>query len=308
MAALIKRDLLSLTELSSTEVQEILQLATKLKSQDLDLRCNKILGLLFSKASTRTRVSFTVAMYQLGGQVIDLNPNVTQVSRGELVQDTARVLDRYLDILAIRTFAQDELETFAKYAQIPVINALTDKEHPCQILADLMTIQEHFGKFTDLTLTYVGDGNNIANSLMLGCSLVGMNIRITTPRGYEPDEVVVEKAKVIANDKAQISIIQDPTVAIQGANIIYTDVWTSMGQENQAKERNSVFQPYQINTQLLTLADKDAIVLHCLPAHRGEEITDEVIEGSQSLVWEQAENRMHVQKALLASILGLENS
>ena len=308
MAALIKRDLLSLTELSSTEVQEILQLATKLKSQDLDLRCNKILGLLFSKASTRTRVSFTVAMYQLGGQVIDLNPNVTQVSRGELVQDTARVLDRYLDILAIRTFAQDELETFAKYAQIPVINALTDKEHPCQILADLMTIQEHFGKFTDLTLTYVGDGNNIANSLMLGCSLVGMNIRITTPRGYEPDEVVVEKAKVIANDKAQISIIQDPTVAIQGANIIYTDVWTSMGQENQAKERNSVFQPYQINTQLLTLADKDAIVLHCLPAHRGQEITDEVIEGSQSLVWEQAENRMHVQKALLASILGLENS
>ncbi|WP_044260069.1 ornithine carbamoyltransferase [Richelia intracellularis] len=308
MAALIKRDLLSLTELSSTEVQEILQLATKLKSQDLDLRCNKILGLLFSKASTRTRVSFTVAMYQLGGRVIDLNPNVTQVSRGELVQDTARVLDRYLDILAIRTFAQDELETFAKYAQIPVINALTDKEHPCQILADLMTIQEHFGKFTDLTLTYVGDGNNIANSLMLGCSLVGMNIRITTPRGYEPDEVFVEKAKVIANDKAQISIIQDPKVAIQGANIIYTDVWTSMGQENQAKERNSVFQPYQINTQLLTLADKDAVVLHCLPAHRGEEITDEVIEASQSLVWEQAENRMHVQKALLASILGLENS
>ncbi|CCH65764.1 Ornithine carbamoyltransferase [Richelia intracellularis HM01] len=305
---MIKRDLLSLTELSSTEVQEILQLATKLKSQDLDLRCNKILGLLFSKASTRTRVSFTVAMYQLGGRVIDLNPNVTQVSRGELVQDTARVLDRYLDILAIRTFAQDELETFAKYAQIPVINALTDKEHPCQILADLMTIQEHFGKFTDLTLTYVGDGNNIANSLMLGCSLVGMNIRITTPRGYEPDEVFVEKAKVIANDKAQISIIQDPKVAIQGANIIYTDVWTSMGQENQAKERNSVFQPYQINTQLLTLADKDAVVLHCLPAHRGEEITDEVIEASQSLVWEQAENRMHVQKALLASILGLENS
>ena len=307
MAALIKRDLLSLTEITSTEVQEILQLATKLKSQELNLRCNKILGLLFSKVSTRTRVSFTVAMYQLGGQVIDLNPNVTQVSRGELVQDTARVLDRYLDILAIRTFAQDELETFAKYAQIPVINALTDKEHPCQILADLMTIQEHFGKLTDLTLTYVGDGNNIANSLILGCSLVGMNIRITTPFGYEPDEVIIEKAKVIANNKAQISIIQDPKVATQGANIIYTDVWTSMGQENQAKDGKPVFQPYQINTQLLTLADKDAIVLHCLPAHRGEEITDEVIEGSQSLVWEQAENRMHVQKALLASILGAEN-
>ena len=307
MEKLKGRNLLSIKDLNSDELKKLLELATELKSGKKNIKCNKVLGLLFSKASTRTRVSFTVAMYQLGGQVIDLNPNVTQVSRGELLQDTARVLDRYLDILAIRTFAQDELETFAKYAQIPVINALTDEEHPCQILADLMTIQEHFGKLTDLTLTYVGDGNNIANSLMLGCSLVGMNIRITTPFGYEPDEVIVEKAKVIANNKAQISIIQDPKVATQGANIIYTDVWTSMGQENQAKDGKPVFQPYQINTQLLTLADKDAIVLHCLPAHRGEEITDEVIEGSQSLVWEQAENRMHVQKALLASILGAEN-
>ncbi len=308
MAALIGRDLLSLAELSSTEVQELLQLAIQLKSQQVKLRCNKILGLLFSKASTRTRVSFTVAMYQLGGQVIDLNPNVTQVSRGEPVQDTARVLDRYLDVLAIRTFAQAELETFAKYAQIPVINALTDLEHPCQILADLMTIQERFGQLSDLTLTYVGDGNNVANSLMLGCALVGMNVRVATPHGYEPNAMVVEQARAIANNKTQVSIIQDPQVATKGANIIYTDVWASMGQENQASDRNPIFQPYQINTQLLNLADKEAIILHCLPAHRGEEITDEVIEGSQSLVWEQAENRMHAQKALLASILGAEES
>ncbi|MDJ0796914.1 MAG: ornithine carbamoyltransferase [Calothrix sp. MO_167.B12] len=304
MAALIGRDLLSLAELSPTEVQELLQLAAQLKSQQLNLRCHKTLGLLFSKASTRTRVSFTVAMYQLGGQVIDLNPNVTQVSRGEPIQDTARVLDRYLDVLAIRTFAQDELETFAKYAKIPVINALTDLEHPCQILADLMTIKEHFGQLKDLTLTYVGDGNNVANSLMLGCALVGMNVRIATPSGYEPNAMIIEKARAIANNTTQVTIIKDPHAATEGTHVIYTDVWASMGQESQASDRNPIFQPYQINTQLLSLAAKDAIVLHCLPAHRSEEITDEVIEGSQSLVWEQAENRMHAQKALLASILG----
>ncbi|NRB09219.1 MAG: ornithine carbamoyltransferase [Richelia sp.] len=306
MAPLNGRDFLSLAELSPTEVQELLQLAIQLKSQQVKLRCNKILGLLFSKASTRTRVSFTVAMYQLGGQVIDLNPNLTQVSRGEPVQDTARVLDRYLDVLAIRTFAQAELKTFAKYAKIPVINALTDLEHPCQILADLMTIQERFGQLSDLTLTYLGDGNNVANSLMLGCALVGMNVRIATSHGYEPNAMVVEQARAIAKNKTQVSIIQDAQAATEGANIIYTDVWASMGQESQASNRNPIFQPYQINTQLLNIADKDAIVLHCLPAHRGEEITDEVIEGSQSLVWEQAENRMHAQKALLLSILGAE--
>ncbi|MDJ0618696.1 MAG: ornithine carbamoyltransferase [Calothrix sp. MO_192.B10] len=306
MAALIGRDLLSLAELSPTEVQELLQLAAQLKSQELNLRCHKTLGLLFSKASTRTRVSFTVAMYQLGGQVIDLNPNVTQVSRGEPIQDTARVLDRYLDVLAIRTFAQDELETFAKYAKIPVINALTDLEHPCQILADLMTIKERFGQLRDLTLTYVGDGNNVANSLMLGCALVGMNVRIATPSGYEPNAMIIEKARAIANNTTQVTIIKDPHAATEGTHVIYTDVWASMGQEAQASDRNPIFQPYQINTQLLSLAAKDAIVLHCLPAHRGEEITDEVIEGSQSLVWEQAENRMHAQKALLASVLGAE--
>jgi ornithine carbamoyltransferase len=304
MAALIGRDLLSLADLSSGELQELLELATQLKSEKLKLHCNKVLGLLFSKASTRTRVSFTVAMYQLGGQVIDLHPHVTQVSRGEPIQDTARVLDRYLDVLAIRTFAQQELETFAKYAKIPVINALTDLEHPCQILADLLTIQEKFGTLAGLTLTYVGDGNNDANSLMLGCALVGMNIRIAFPSGYSPDAEIVEKSREIANKKTEVLLTHDPEAAAKGASVLYTDVWASMGQETQANNRFPVFQPYQISEQLLSLADPEAIVLHCLPAHRGEEITEEVIEGSQSRVWDQAENRLHAQKALLASILG----
>jgi ornithine carbamoyltransferase len=306
MAALIGRDLLSLADLSSGELQELLELATQLKSEKLKLHCNKVLGLLFSKASTRTRVSFTVAMYQLGGQVIDLHPNVTQVSRGEPIQDTARVLDRYLDVLAIRTFAQQELETFAKYAKIPVINALTDLEHPCQILADLMTIQEKFGSLSGLTLTYVGDGNNVANSLMLGCALVGMNVRIAFPSGYAPDAEIVEKTREIANKKTEVILTHDPEAAAKGASVLYTDVWASMGQETQADNRLPVFQPYQISEQLLSLADPEAIVLHCLPAHRGEEITEEVIEGSQSRVWDQAENRLHAQKALLASVLGAE--
>ncbi len=306
MTALIGRDLLSLADLSSGELQELLELATQLKSGKLKLHCNKVLGLLFSKASTRTRVSFTVAMYQLGGQVIDLHPNVTQVSRGEPIQDTARVLDRYLDVLAIRTFAQQELETFAKYAKIPVINALTDLEHPCQILADLMTIQEKFGTLAGLTLTYVGDGNNVANSLMLGCALVGMNVRIAFPSGYAPDAEIVEKTREIANKKTEVILTHDPEAAAKGASVLYTDVWASMGQETQADNRFPVFQPYQISEQLLSLADPEAIVLHCLPAHRGEEITEEVIEGSQSRVWDQAENRLHAQKALLASVLGAE--
>ena len=306
MAVLMGRDLLSLADLTPTELQEILALATQLKSQQLKLQCNKVLGLLFSKASTRTRVSFTVAMYQLGGQVIDLNPNVTQVSRGEPLQDTARVLERYLDVLAIRTFAQQDLEIFAKYAKIPVINALTDAEHPCQVLADLLTIQECFGTLAGLTLTYVGDGNNVANSLMLGCALVGMNIRVATPQGYGPDANIVEQARAIAAGKTEVLLTHDPESAAKDASVLYTDVWASMGQEQEANDRMPIFKPYQISTQLLSLADPDAIVLHCLPAHRGEEITEEVIEGSRSRVWDQAENRLHAQKALLSSILGAE--
>ncbi|WAL61819.1 ornithine carbamoyltransferase [Thermocoleostomius sinensis] len=302
------RDLLSMADLSADELQELLELAAAMKSGKIAPRLNQVnvLGLLFSKASTRTRVSFSVAMYQLGGQVLDLNASVTQVGRGEPTIDTARVLDRYLDVLAIRTFEQQELEVFASHAQIPVINALTDLEHPCQVLADLQTVREEFGQFTDLTLTYIGDGNNMANSLLLGCALVGMNVRIAAPSGYEPDAAIVAKANDIAGDRSEVLVTSDPEVAAKGAHVLYTDVWASMGQEDEAADRMKVFQPYQINDQLLQLADSRAIVLHCLPAHRGEEITEAVLEGPQSRVWDEAENRMHAQKALLASVLGAE--
>ena len=298
------RDLLSLADLNSDELKEILDLATELKSGKKNLKCNKVLGLLFSKASTRTRVSFTVAMYQLGGQVIDLNPNVTQVSRGEPLIDTARVLDQYLDILAIRTFEQKDLETFASYAEIPVINALTDRAHPCQVLADLLTVQECFGKLDGITLSYFGDGNNMANSLLLGCAMVGMNIRIATPANYLPNMEIVEQAKSIANGKSEVIVTEDPQVAVKDAQVLYTDVWASMGQEEEANSRIPIFQPYQVNEKLVESAADDVIVLHCLPAHRDEEITDGVIEGERSRVWQQAANRMHAQKALLVSLLG----
>jgi len=305
MKQLKGRDILGIADLSREEIDELLKLARQLKNGERSPQCNKILGLLFYKASTRTRVSFTVAMYQLGGQVIDLNPSVTQVGRGEPIQDTARVLDRYLDILAIRTFAQKDLELFARYAEIPIINALSDLEHPCQILADLLTIQECFGSVAGITLTYVGDGNNVAHSLLLGGALMGMNVRIATPDDYQPDEQIVRQAKQLANNDTEIVITDDPIAAVKGTQVVYTDVWASMGQEASADKRIPIFEPYQINEQLLSHADGEAIVLHCLPAHRGEEITEAVIEGKQSRVWDQAENRMHAQKALLVSLLGL---
>ncbi|MDJ0718942.1 MAG: ornithine carbamoyltransferase [Prochloraceae cyanobacterium] len=298
------RDLLGIADLSKDEIEQLLHLAKELKSGERSLLCNKVLGLLFYKASTRTRVSFTVAMYQLGGQALDLNPKVTQVGRGEPISDTARVLDRYLDILAVRTYKQEDIETFANYAEIPVINALSDLEHPCQILADLLTIKECFGTVSGINLTFLGDGNNVAHSLLLGGALMGMNVRLATPNNYQAKPEIVEKAKQIANNDAQISIGNDPIAAVRGAQVIYTDVWASMGQETSADERIPVFQPYQVNEQLLSYAEKDAIVLHCLPAHRGEEITSEVLEGKHSRVWDQAENRMHAQKALLAALLG----
>lgn len=305
MGALKGRDLLSLADLTREELQEILQLAAQLKAGTLKPKCEKILGLLFYKASTRTRVSFTAAMYQLGGQVLDLNPNVTQVGRGEPISDTARVLDRYLDILAIRTFDQHDLEAFARYATIPIINALTDLEHPCQVLADLQTMQESFSSLSGLTLAYMGDGNNMAHSLMLGCAMAGVNVRIASPPEYRPLDAVVQKAQAIANGKTEVIVTADPIVAIKNAQVVYTDVWASMGQEALAETRIPIFQPYQVSEVLLSHAAKEAIVLHCLPAHRGEEITEAVIEGPQSRVWDQAENRMHAQKALLASLLGI---
>lgn len=307
MQSLKGRDLLSLADFSIEELHFLIDLAVDLKSGKTKLQRNKVLGLMFSKASTRTRVSFTVAMYQLGGQVIDLNPNVTQVSRGEPLRDTARVLDRYLDIMAIRTFEQKDLETFANYAEIPVINALTDREHPCQVLADLMTAQECFGQLQGLTLGYFGDGgNNMAHSLLLGCAMVGMNIRIATPADYQPNPEIVEQAKILSRGNTEVIVTDNPQEAVQNCHVLYTDVWASMGQESEAVDRMPIFQPFQVNQALVDQGAEHAIVLHCLPAHRDEEITDEVMEGHQSRIWEQAENRMHVQKALLASLLGEE--
>ena len=305
MKQLKGRDLLGTADLSTAEIKDILQLASQLKSGEVQLKSNKVLGLLFYKASTRTRVSFSVAMYKLGGQVIDLNPSVTQVGRGEPIEDTARVLDRYLDILAVRTFAQADLETFANYAHVPVINALTDLEHPCQILADLMTVRECFGSLEGKTLTYLGDGNNMAHSLLLGGALTGLNVRIAAPKGFEPLPEIVEQARKIAGDRSEIVVTQDAIAATENAHVVYTDVWASMGQENEADSRIPVFQPYQVNSELLNHADPEAIILHCLPAHRGEEITAEAIESDRSRVWDQAENRLHAQQALMASLLGL---
>ncbi len=299
------RDFLRITDLNSSEIKELLHLAKELKSGERSFRTHKELGLLFYKASTRTRVSFTVAMHRLGGQVIDLNPNVTQVGRGEPISDTARVLDRYLNILAIRTFKQEDLEIFAKYTKIPIINALSDLEHPCQILADLLTIQESFEDLRGVNLAYLGDGNNVAHSLLLGCALMGINISLATPINHQPERKIVEQGRNIAGDRSQVLLTDDPMKAVKNADVIYTDVWASMGQEDLADSRLPVFQNYQVNGTILNNAHPEAIVLHCLPAHRGEEITEAVIEGKQSKVWEQAENRMHAQQALLAALLGL---
>ena len=305
MAALKGRNLLSLSDLTADEMMRLLSTAAKIKSGEINPQCpQKILGLVFKKASTRTRVSFTAAMYKLGGQVIDLNANLTQIGRGEPTADTARVLDRYLDVLAIRTYAQSEVEEFAQHTDMPIINALTDLEHPCQILADLLTVEEAFGTCKGQTMTYLGDGNNVAHSLILGCALVGMNVRVATPKGYEPDSVIVEQAKSLSQGNSEVIVTNDANAAVDGAHVLYTDVWASMGQEDDAAKRIPIFEPYQINQKLLDISDPKAIVLHCLPAHRGEEITEAVMEGSHSRIWDEVENRMHAQQALLAEVLG----
>ena len=308
MSSLIGKDLLGIADLTPPEIRTVLDLAKDLKNGEKQFNSNKTLGLLFYKASTRTRVSFSVAMYQLGGHVIDLNPSRTQVGRGEPIKDTARVLNRYLDILAIRTFAQEDIQIFADYSDIPIINALTDLEHPCQILADLQTIEESFGSLDNITMTYLGDGNNVAHSLLLGGVLMGMNVRIATPQGYEPNADIVKQAQALATKPEQIIITNDAQEAVENTQVLYTDVWASMGQEEETAQRVPIFQPYQINQSLLKIADQEAIILHCLPAYRGKEITEEVMEGKQSRIWDEAENRMHAQKALIACLLGLPDS
>ena len=298
-------DFLSSADITAEQTAALLQLATQLKRGErrIDLG-NRVLGLIFTKASTRTRVSFQVAMARLGGQTVDLNPQLTQLGRGEPLEDTARVLSRFCDVLAIRTFAQQELADYAHWASIPVINALTDLEHPCQALADFLTMQEAFGDLQGQTLAYVGDGNNVAHSLMLCGALLGVNVRIGCPEGFEPLPGVVDQARALSVGGAQISVITDPVEAVRGAQALYTDVWASMGQEQEQAERERAFQGFCLNEDLLAEADSRAIVLHCLPAHRGEEISAGVMEGPSSRIFDQAENRLHAQQALLAALLG----
>lgn len=298
-----ERDLLALRSLSPDDVRRLIDRA-KAKAPSRAL-AGKAVGIFLEKASTRTRVSFEVAIAQLGGHPVFLPAQEIQLGRGETVADTARVLSRYLDALVIRTFGQDRLEEWARHATIPVINGLTDSHHPCQILADLMTIDENKSRLAGLVVAYVGDGNNVAHSLLEGCAMMGMTCRIAAPAGYQPDAEVVKWAEVqAAKTGGGIQIGEDPRAAARGADILYTDVWTSMGQEAETQKRLGVFRPYQINADLLRLAKPEAIVLHCLPAHRGEEITDDVMEGPQSVIFDQAENRLHIQKAILEMLVG----
>tara|TARA_B100000212_G_scaffold269361_1_gene208717 strand:- start:782 stop:1708 length:927 start_codon:yes stop_codon:yes gene_type:complete len=299
-----KKDFISIQDVSKEEIIHILKIAENLKNKSLELKFKeKVLGLIFDKSSTRTRVSFQVAMTRIGGSTIDLNPKTSQIGRGEPIKDTARVLSRYCDVLAIRTFKHSDLEEYAKWSEKPIINALTDLEHPCQALADFLTIKEEFGEFKDLVLTFIGDGNNVANSLILCGSLLGVEVRIACPKGFEPDNSIVKKALEIYENKNLLKISNDPQTSALGANILYTDVWSSMGEENQKEEKDKVFEGFTIDTDLVSKSDKNSIIMHCLPAYRSKEITDEVIEGKKSRIFEQAENRMHAQQALLACLL-----
>ena len=298
------KHLLKMSDLSSEEIIEILNLADQLKYElkhgiKHHILEGKTLGMIFQKASTRTRVSFETGMYQLGGQALFLSSNDLQIGRGEPVQDTARVLSRYLDGIMIRTFKQQEVEDLAKYGSIPIINGLTDYSHPCQVLADLMTIREIKASFDGLKMCYIGDGNNMAHSLIIGALKVGMKISVACPEGYIPD--VIEDGYVKNN--ADFVLYHDPCEAVKGADIVVTDVWASMGQESEAAKRRVAFKGYQINSELMKLANKDAIVLHCLPAHRGEEITEEILEAHADEIFEEAENRLHAQKAVMVMLM-----
>ena len=304
------KDLLSIHELSVDEVQEILALAKELKAKQKagvphKLLAGKTLGMIFEKSSTRTRVSFETGMYQLGGQALFLSNRDLQLGRGEPIRDTARVLSRYLDGIMIRTFGHDRGEELAKWADIPVINALTDLLHPCQVLTDLLTIEEYKGKnLKGLKMAYVGDGNNMTNSFLYGCAKVGMTFVAATPEDYRPDETVFKNALEDAKETgAELSLVTDPKEAVKDADIVVTDTWASMGQEAEHEMRKKIFAPYQVNKELLKGADKRVIVMHCLPAYRGEEITEEVFEANANVIFDEAENRLHTQKAIMALLM-----
>ena len=301
----MKNDLLKMADLSKEDIIDILNLASQLKYErkngiEHKLLAGKSLGMIFQKASTRTRVSFETGMYQLGGQALFLSSRDLQIGRGEPVQDTARVLSRYLDGIMIRTFAQKEVEDLAEYADIPIINGLTDYCHPCQVLADLLTVREFKGGFDGLKMCYIGDGNNMANSLIVGGLTVGMKVSIACPTDYQPDKTVLDFTK---SYDGMFEMTTEPLKAAQNADVIFTDVWASMGQEGEAEKRRIVFNGYQINAEIMDAAAKNAMVQHCLPAHRGEEITADVFEAHAKEIFEEAENRLHAQKAVMVKLM-----
>ena len=305
----MNKDLLRMDNLSKDEILDILNLADQLKYEqkhgiEHHLLKEKSLGMIFEKASTRTRVSFEVGMYQLGGHPLFLSSKDLQIGRGEPIQDTARVLSRYLDGIMIRTFSQKEIKVLAKCSSIPIINGLTDDEHPCQVLADLMTIREKKLILEGLKVAYIGDGNNMCNSLIVGCLTLGMNVAIANPIGYKPPKYYIEKGISLAKENGvSFEMTENPAEAIKNADVIITDVWASMGQEDEAKKRQIAFKGYQVNSEVMKLANNDAIVLHCLPAHREEEITEEILEAHADTIFEEAENRLHAQKAVLVKLL-----
>ena len=300
---------ISIHDVTTTRIEEIFELAERLKRETKEgihhhLLKGKTLGMIFTKSSTRTRVSFEVGMYQLGGYPLFLSSADIQLGRGETIYDTAQVLSRYVDGIMIRTFKHSDVEDLAKHGTIPVINGLTDLMHPCQAMADLFTVYEHKGRLKGLKIAYVGDGNNVANSLLHGCAKVGMDIAVASPEGYTCDKVIIEEALTDAGvSGAKITLTTDPFEAVKDADVIYTDTWVSMGQESEKEQRIKTFMPYQVNAQLFSKAKKDAIFLHCLPAYRNYEVTDEIIDGPQSVVFDEAENRMHVQKAIMVLLM-----
>lgn len=305
---------INFNDITTQELDELLVLAQNLKAQtksgiEHHLLKGKTLGMIFTKSSTRTRVSFEVGMYQLGGQSLFLSSQDIQLGRGESIEDTAKVLSRYLDGIMIRTFAHSDVVDLAKHGSIPIINGLTDLMHPCQALADLLTIKEHKGTLKGLKLAYLGDGNNVANSLLHACAKAGMHISIASPKGYECDENCVNEAVECAKlTGGSITLTESPEIAVKDADAVYSDTWISMGQENEKATKVPVFMPYQVNSNLMSIASPTAIFLHCLPAYRGYEVTSEVIDGPMSVVFDEAENRLHAQKAILVKLLGNQSN
>jgi ornithine carbamoyltransferase len=303
-----KRDFLSLSDLTPEEIESLLDAADKARKRPkplADRLAGRQVALLFEKPSTRTRVSFEVAVTSMGGEAVVLRADELQVGRGETIEDTGRVLSRYVDALVVRTFEQERLQALANASSVPVINALSDFSHPCQGLADLQTMRALKGSLAELRLAYIGDGNNVAHSLMYGGAKMGMDVRVASPEGYEPDSSVVESCRSLAVQTGGSLVVTNVVAeAAAGADVVYTDVWASMGKESEAEGRRAVFERYRIDAHVLELASEDCIVMHCLPAHRGEEIAAEIIDGERSVVWDQAENRLHAQKALLTWLLG----